>query len=89
MTGWNIREELAESVRLFLKQSAAQPQSLSDTIDGHFAEIRKAQDKEQTSETGTARTGNRHTARRSNRRAGASRRNSPGTGKRSTDRAGS
>ena len=33
-----------------MKQSAAPPQSLIDTIDGHFAEIQKAQDKEQTTE---------------------------------------
>ena len=88
IAGWSSGKELAE-LKGSLETIRSTAASLIDTIDGHFAEIQKAQDKEQTTEQAQTRTGSYHTARSRSSRAGASRRNSPGTGKRSTDRAGS
>ncbi len=85
IAGWSSGKELAE-LKGSLETIRSTAASLIDTIDGHFAEIQKAQDKEQTTEQAQpAQNANS----RENRRAGASRRNSPGTGKSSTDRAGS
>ena len=83
IAGWSSGKELAE-LKGSLETIRSTAASLIDTIDGHFAEIQKAQDKEQTTEQAQTRTGSYQTARSRSSHAGASRRNSPGTGKRNT-----
>ena len=49
IAGWSSGKELAE-LKGSLETIRSTAASLIDTIDGHFAEIQKAQDKEQTTE---------------------------------------
>ena len=49
LAGWSSGKELAE-LKGSLETIRSTAASLIDTIDGHFAEIQKAQDKEQTTE---------------------------------------
>ena len=49
VAGWSAGRELAE-LKSSLETIRSTAANLIDTIDGHFAEIQKAQDKEQTTE---------------------------------------
>ena len=49
IAGWSSGKELAE-LKGSLETIRSTAANLIDTIDGHFAEIQKAQDKEQTTE---------------------------------------
>ena len=88
IAGWSSGKELAE-LKGSLETIRSTAANLIDTIDGHFAEIQKAQDKEQTTEQAQPAQEATIQPRRQKQPRRASRRNSPGTGKRSTDRAGS
>ena len=81
IAGWSSGKELAE-LKGSLETIRSTAAKLIDTIDGHFAEIQKAQDKEQTTEQVQPAQEASQTARSRNRRAGASRRNSLQYGKR-------